>query len=118
MLQIADYNAAGIPLSDGDVAAALYAEAALDWMQENTTLQFNKADAQSINALPACAKLFVVKYSEMVKMHEGVASQSIEGMSMSFNTTDKASMLWQLANTLLHGYLKSQVRVFPALRRW
>ena len=111
-------KAADIPVPDGDAMAVLKAEAALDWMLANTTLAFSKDDAESIKALPACAKLFVVKYSEAMSLREGVASQSIEGLSMTFNTSDKGSVLWQLANSLLGGYLKSQVRVFPAKRRW
>lgn len=109
---------ADIPISDGNAMDVLKAEAALDWMLANTTLSFSKEDAPSIAALPACAKLFVVKYSEAMSLREGVASQSIEGLSMSFNTADKSSVLWQLAESLLGGYLKSQVRVHPAKRRW
>lgn len=111
-------QAAGITVQEGDALALLQAEAALDWMLEHTTLEFSKDDAESIKALPACARLFVVKFSEALSLREGVASQSIEGLSMSFNSTDKATVLWKLAHSLLGGYLKSQVRVFPAKRRW
>jgi len=110
--------AAGIPLSGSDAVAVLRAEAALDWMLEHTTLQFDKADAASIEALPACAKLFVEQYSDIIKRRVGVASQSIEGLSQSFSTTDKSSEIMQVANSLLGAYLKSQVRVIPAKRRW
>lgn len=111
--------AAGIPVPEGDAVAILRAEAALEWMQENTKLQFDKADAASLSALPACAKLFVVKYGEALKRKAGVTSQSIEGMSQSFDASeDAAATLWALARTLLGGYLKSQVRVTPAQRRW
>lgn len=113
-----DFIAAGIPLSGADPAAVLRVEAALDWMQENTTLTFDKADAKSVAALPACAKLFAVKFSEIMQQREGVASQSIEGLSQSFQTGDKGNALWQLARSLLGAYLKSQVRVYPAQRRW
>lgn len=111
-------TAAGIPISGNDPAAVLRAEAALDWIAEYTTLQFNKADAASIEALPACAKLFVQQYSDVIKRRVGVSSQSIEGLSQSFSTTDKGAELWQVANSLLGAYLKSQVRVTPAKRRW
>lgn len=117
-MTVEELIAAGIPLSGNDDVTALYAEAALDWMQEHTTLQFDKADIATIEALPATAKLFVVKYSETISMRDGVASQSIEGLSMTFNASDKASLLWQLAKTMLGGYLKSRVRVTPAQRRW
>lgn len=111
--------AAGIPLSGNNAVAALHAEAALDWMKQNTTLTFDKADAESINALPASAKLFVVKFAETMRIKAGVTSQSIEGLSQSFDATqDASSLIWALANSLLQDYLKSQVHVFPARRRW
>ena len=109
---------AGIPISGADPASVLRAEAAFDWMLENTTLVFDKQDIASIEALPACAKLFVEQYSDVIKRRSGVASQSIEGMSQSFHETDKATELWQIANSLLGKYLPSQVQVFPAKRRW
>lgn len=115
----AELIAAGIPLAGEDALAVLNAEAAFDWMQEHTTLEFDKADMESIKALPACAKLFVVKYSEVLKRTAGMTSQSIEGLSMSFDAgSDVSTSILALANTLLRGYLKSQVRVFPAKRRW
>lgn len=108
---------AGIPLAGVDAMTALHAEAALDWMNENTTLEIDKTDISTIEALPACAKLFTVKFAEVVAMRDGVSSQSIEGLSMSFSS-DKSEIILQLAKTLLGAYLKSQVRIYPARRRW
>lgn len=108
---------AGIPISGTDEAEVLKATAALEWIAQNTTLEANPEDPESIKALPATAKLFVGKYSEVISLKPGVSSQSIEGLSLSFSTTDKGTMLWELANTLLGAYLR-QVRVFPAKRRW
>lgn len=111
--------AAGIPVSPGNPVAALHAEAALDWMQAHTTIEFDKADTASIEALPACAKVFVLKYAETMRIKAGVTSQSIEGLSQSFDTSGNAnSLIWATANALLGDYLKSQVRVTPAKRRW
>lgn len=110
--------AAGIPMDGTDAAAVLRAEAALDWMQENTSLAFDKADIASMAALPACAKLFVEQYADIVSRRSGVASQSIEGLSMSFSTTGKDTELWLAARGLLGGYLKSQAHVIPAKGRW
>lgn len=110
--------AAGIPLSDGDALSVLHAESALEWMREHTTITFDKADAASIAALPACAKLFVVKYSELFRVREGVASQSIEGLSQSFHSGSKDSAVWSLAYSLLDGYLRSGIKVHTAKRRW
>lgn len=111
--------AAGIPLSNKDAVSLLRAEAALDWMKENTTLSIDKADMKTIEALPATAKLFVIKFSETMRIKAGVTSQSIEGLSQSFDATENASsLIWALAKSLLSDYLKSQVRVIPARRRW
>lgn len=110
--------AAGIPLSGSDALTVLKAEAALDWMREFTTLEFDKGNAATISALPSCAKLFIVKYGELLGVKQGVASESIEGLSQSFHEGNQSALIWQLANTLLGPYIKSQVRVFPARRRW
>lgn len=118
-MKVEDFVSAGIPLAGKDAIAALHAEAALDWMKENTTLQFYKADAASIEALPACAKMFIVKFSETMRIKAGVTSQSIEGLSQSFDASkDTDTLIWAHARSLLQGYMKSQVRVFPAKRRW
>lgn len=110
---------AGIPLSKNDAVTLLHAEAALEWMNAHTTLSIDKADIKTIEALPAAAKLFVVKFSETMRIRAGVTSQSIEGMSQSFDATENTnSLIWALARSLLSDYLASQVRVFPAKRRW
>ena len=113
----AEYTAVGIPVADNPLAI-LKVEAALDWMKENTTLKIDEGSAESISALPSCAKLFVVQFTELLSIKQGVASQSIEGLSMSYFESNQNTKIWQLANTLLKGYIKSQVRVFPAKRRW
>ena len=108
---------AGIPLSGTDASEELKANAALEWLAEHTTLEVNPADPASIEKLPAAAKLFIGKYVEILGRSPGVSSQSIEGLSLSYVTVGQDTMLWQLASTLLGKYL-SQVRVFPAKRRW
>lgn len=108
---------AGIPIATKDATDLLMANAAIEWLAENTTIEVKPDDPESIKELPASAKLYVSKYVEILSVNPGVSSQSIEGLSLSFNTTDKATMLWQLASTLLGPYLR-QVRVFPAKRRW
>ena len=53
-----------------------------------------------------------------MKRKSGLVSQSIEGMSMSLGSDSSfAGNIWQLANGLLGGYI-SQVRVFPARKKW
>lgn len=109
--------AAGIPLSGTDETDVLKATAALEWIGANTSLDVDLEDPESIKELPATAKLFVSKYVEVLSLKPGVSSQSIEGLSISYDTTDKGALIWQLASTLLGSYLR-QVRVFPAKRRW
>lgn len=116
MMKSAEFIAAEIPISVNDEAGALRANAAVDWINANTTLAV--VDATTLAALPASAKLFICKFTEIMGSNSGVQSQSIEGLSMTFASSDKATMIWQLANTLLSGYLKSQVTFVPAKRRW
>ncbi len=114
-----ELNAAGIPIPANDAMALLRAQAALDWMEEHTTLVFDQADAETIEALPACAKLFVVKFSEALRIKSGVTSQSIEGLSQSFDSGEGPDgLIWALAGSLLGRYLKSQCKVYQATRRW
>jgi hypothetical protein len=117
MINAAELIEAGFPVSVNDEMGVLMANAALEWLKENTTLEFSLADPETIKTLPATAKLFVDKYAEVMRLKPGVSSQSIEGLSISFNSTDKGAMLWQLASTLLGSYLR-QVRFTPATRRW
>lgn len=96
----------------------LVRKAALEWLDEYTTLDIDPESPEAYTSLPARAQLFVEKYTELLTRRTGVASQSIEGLSQSFGSTDSSTLIWQLANTLLQRDLKSQVRVFPAVRRW
>ena len=113
-----DLMAAGIPLPNDRDATLLSALAALEWVRDNTVLELDLTDIESIACLPANAKLFVVKCTELNTVRAGVTSQSIEGLSLSFSGTSRTDALWELARSLLSSYLKSQLRVYPALRRW
>lgn len=117
MIAFETFLAAGIPLSGDDASELLKANAALEWLVENTSLEVDPNDSATLEELPASAKLFIGKYVEIVSLNPGVSSQSIEGLSLSYATADKAAMLWQLAQSLLGGYLR-QVKVYPAKRRW
>ena len=113
-----DLICAGIPLAGEDDYTELMAKAALEWIVENTSIKLDVNNQQSIESLPANAKLFVCKYVELFNQKSGVSSQSIEGLSISFDTTDKAAQVSQLANSLLWNYMKSQVTFTPAKKRW
>lgn len=102
-----------------DCQNELFVKAALEWIIDHTTIEVDLENLEAYKKLPARVQLFVQKYSELMQHKTGVTSQSIEGLSMSFDTSgDVNTSIWALANALLNDDLKSQVRVFPARRRW
>lgn len=96
----------------------LYVESALDWLAQNTTLEFDKNDIESVKALPAGAKLFLLKFSDIMTVNTAVTSESIGGMSQSFSTSGKSNLLMDLANDLIGGYLKSSFQFIPTVGKW
>lgn len=102
-----------LDIDTSDSKAVLTAEAALEWIADNTTI-----DTTDIDNLPAAAKLFISKFCEVNSLQSGVASESIEGLSQSFSTGNNSTMIWDIANSLLSAYLKSRVRFVGAERKW
>lgn len=100
-------------ISPIDERTILIVESGIDWLKVNTTI-----DTDDIEALPACARLFLVKFFDCNMLTAGVVSESIEGLSQSFDSTDKSALIWQFAEELLYPYLKSRVRFVQATRRW
>jgi len=104
---------------EADDATCLYIEAAIDWINDNTTLVIDKDDlVESVAALPAGARLFLCRYCEVMSADGTVASESIGGMSQSFNTATKTNLLYQLAKELIGKYLKGQVHSVPNVSKW
>lgn len=100
------------------VSNDLTGNAALEWLAKNTTLTVDLNDVAALEKLPFAAKLFISKYDEIVSSSSVVSSESIEGLSQSYNQTDKGALLWQAAEQLLSDYLKGQVRFVSASKRW
>ena len=100
------------------VKSNIIGNAALEWLKKNTTLEINMDDVKSVEALPFAAKLFISKYSEIMGSPSVVSSQSIEGLSQSFNQTDKGTLIWQVAEELLSDYLVGRVRFVAATSKW
>ena len=100
------------------ISNELIGNAALEYIAENTTLEIDFDNADTVKALPFSAKLFVQKYEEVVSTSSVVASESIEGLSLSFKQGDKADMLNDLLNTYLSKYIKGRITFIPATRRW
>jgi hypothetical protein len=103
------------PIDDRTI---LIVESALEWVQHNTTLEFDINNDEDLKALPSCVRLFIIKYFDVNMISAGVSSESIEGLSQSFDTTDKSALIWQFAEELLYPYLKSRVRFVSAKKKW
>ena len=102
----------GIGIAEPDELTFLQVESALDWILANTTLRFDKNG--DLSSLPAGARLFVAKFLELQDSF-GVTSESIEGLSQSFET-DRTGALWTLAKTLLGPWLNGDVTFVPMKR--
>lgn len=109
-----DFTNAGIPVDDTPTAV-LNAECALDWIEHNTTIAVDKGN---LSALPAGAKLFILKFGEIMSTDATVTSESLGGMSQSFSTEARNNLLYDLALVYLADYMKSQVKFTAAQSRW
>lgn len=92
--------------------------AALEWLQDNTTLIFDINDIEMIKALPSGVKLFILKYVEIMRIGVGVSSESIAGMSQSFDSSSKAALIGQYATELLDKFTKPTLHIVQAKARW
>ncbi len=108
-----EWEAAGVPLPNEQPETVLMANAALDWIGEHTSL-----DIENPKAFPSGAKLFVLKYIACMSQSFGVTSESLAGMSQSFDASDKGGQLMQYARELMGQYLNSDIRFVPAESRW
>ncbi len=96
----------------------LIIESAFMWVLANTTLKFDITDMEALKALPAQVRLFVSEYNDIMSIGAGVASESIEGLSLSFRSDSKSTLLWGLAENLLGKWLVSPVTFVAATDRW
>lgn len=99
-----------------DDETVLLVESAIEWINSNTLLNLAPEDDQG--AWPACVRLFINKYVEIMDRSAGISSESVGGLSQSFQTTTKSDLLWQYADELLSGYLKSQMSFVSAKSKW
>ena len=96
-----------------DAKTGITLNAGIEWLAENTTI-----DTANTDKFPSGAKLFLIKFCEIQNMQTGVSSESIEGLSLSFDTGNRSDLIWQLAEELLGSYLKGRVRFVAASSRW
>lgn len=118
-MTVEQLTALNLPI-EANEETALYIEAGLDWLAQNTILEIDKDNIESsVAAFPAGAKIFLCKYFEIMQTGgAGIASESIGGMSQSFTTDTKTVLLWNIAKELLSGYLKGQVKSIPNVSKW
>lgn len=117
-MTVDELNSLNLPFHNPTNETCLYVESALDWLEQNTTLEFDKTDIQSVKNLPSGAKLFLLKFNDVMTVNTTVTSESLGGMSQSFSTSSKNNLLMDLANDLLGSYLKSSFTFIPAVRKW
>lgn len=118
-MTVEDIKEIGIPCDDTSEMTCLMVECAVEWLAAHTTLQISVNDIQALKKLPSSAKLFIIKYIEISNREAGVASESLGGLSQSFDSsTDNQTLIWSLAEELLSQYLKSRNSFIPAKRKW
>ena len=117
-MTLEELKALNLPIEETPTNA-LYVGAAADWINANTTLVIEKDNLQeSIKTLPDGAKIFICRYIDIMSIDGTVTSESIGGMSQTFSTASKASLLYQLASELIGQYMRGQVRSVPNVSKW
>lgn len=110
-----EFRSLGLPV---EASAQLYVEAGLEWLRDNTTLNVDPSDTESIKALPSSARLFLVKFCEVCSQDIGVTGESVGPMSQSFTTDSVSKQTMCLARQLLKPWLRPNVTFIPCTRRW
>lgn len=118
MITAETLKAAGIPIENEDDKTMLMIESALEYISNNTTLKADVNNVDSLVKLPASAKLFITKYVEIMQRETGVTSESIAGMSQSFDSSSTDTLLFDLLNNLLGKYVSSGFQFIAATRKW
>lgn len=88
---------------------------AIDWIKDNTKFVFDYENAENI---PASIKLFILKFYEIMSLPTGISSESIEGLSQSFDSANKADLIWQCAREMLKKWLLNDNCFISASKRW
>lgn len=110
-----EFKGLGLPV---EAEERLYVESGLEWLRDNTTLEVDITNMESIKALPSSARLFLVKFCEICSQDIGVTDESVGPMSQSFTTDSVSKQTMALARQLLKAWLKANVTFIPCTRRW
>lgn len=95
----------------------LLVESAINWINDNTTISVDK---NNLEALQANARLFIIKYVDIMKLPVGISSESVSGLSQSFDTGNKEDMLLSFAYSLFGDdkVTAGKVSFVSAKNRW
>lgn len=107
-----------IPFKKIDETTLLYVNAGLEWIKQNTFLEFDIENIETIKGLPSGVSLFLLKYFEIMNTDSRVISESIAGISQTFSTKVQEKTLLQYAKNFLGSYLKPRSKIIPCLNRW
>lgn len=118
MLTNAQVESLKLGIAPIDERATLIVESGLEWINANTTLDIDTTNDEALKALPSCVRLFLVKFFDVNMLGAGISSESIEGLSQSYDTSDKSALIWQFAEELLAPYLKGRVSFVAATSKW
>ena len=108
----------GLGISPIDEKTVLMVGGGLEWVKDNTTFEFDMNNDEDLKTLPYSVRLFLVKFCEINKQRLGVSSESISGLSQSFDNSEMDKKVWQAAVELFSNRLKSRISFIPAQRRW
>ena len=110
-----EFKSLGLPV---ETDTQLYVETGLEWLRDNTMLEVDITNTESIKALPSSARLFLVKFCEICSRDIGVTGESVGPMSQNFSSDSTAKQTAALARQLLKAWLKPDVKFIPCIRRW
>lgn len=104
----------GLGFTTIDDRTILTIESAIEWINRNTSLNISQND---LDNLSAGVKSFIIKYDEIMNLPVGITSESLGGMSQSFES-NKSDLLLQYASDYLGDVLMSQMSFVCAKQRW
>lgn len=113
-----EVKSCGIPIADEKPEALLRVYSGIEWLQQNTTLKIDMNNADTIASLPNGAKLFILKFCDLMSRSEYVTSESVGGLSQSFSSADKSGLLMDIAKQLIKPYMKSDFKFVLSAKRW
>lgn len=102
------------PITD---KTCIFVESSLNWVLKNTRIRFDIKSDEDMENLGANVRLFVIKYVEIMSLRAGISSESISGLSQSFNT-DTNGLIYDIAYEIFGDLMKTTVSFVSAGDRW